>query len=104
MISKQHTQNRILNLVELYKRGFPNEYQMACDGVIMQRQMLADETAVIKGEHSGASAQRALFEMPEKLYQSIYKTLDGDEITYFKSKEGGRWFTKAVPQFALAKL
>lgn len=104
MTSKSHTQKRILNLVELYKRAFPNEYKMACDGVIMQRQLLDNEMATVKGEHNGVSIQRALFEMPEKLFQSLVKELDGDELNYFKSKEGARWFTKAVPQFALTKI
>lgn len=104
MTSKEHTQKRILNLVEVYKRAFPNEYKMACDGIVMQRQLQAEETGTIKGEHSGASAQRVLYEIPEKLYQSIHTTLDGEELTYFKSKEGARWFTKNVPQFALAKI
>ena len=104
MVSKQHTQKRVINLVEVYKRAFPNEYKMACDGVKMQRQLQADETGKLKGEHSGTSAQRVLFECPEKLYQSFVNGLDGDELLYFKSKEGARWFTRACPQFAIAKL
>jgi hypothetical protein len=104
MTSKEHTQKRILNIVEVYKKAFPEEYKAVCDGLIMSRQLLADEMGTVKGEHSGASAQRVLYEIPEKLYQSIHTTLDGEELNYFKSKEGGRWFTKAVPQFALAKL
>lgn len=104
MISKTHTQKRILNLVEVYKIAFPQEYKWACEGVIMQRKMLADETGKVRGEHSGASAQRALFECPEKLYQTFVDGLDSDELNYFKSIEGARWFTKSVPQFALGKV
>ena len=104
MIDITHTQKRIKNIVEAYKLGFPNEYRIVCDGVIMNRKIQADEIGTIKGEHSGASAQRALFELPEALYQSMYDALDGDEITYFKSKEGGRWFAKAFPMFSLTKV
>lgn len=104
MVDKVHTQKRILNTVELYKRMFPQEYKVACNGVIMQRQMLQDETASIKGEHSGASTQRQLLELPEKLYMSISNVLDGEELTYFKSKEGSRWFSKKVPEFCVAKI
>lgn len=104
MISKEHTNRRILNLVEVYKMAFPNEYKMACDGVIMQRQLQENETGELKGTHSGVSAQRVLFECPEKLYTTFISSLDGDEMEYFKSKEGARWFCKAVPQFAIAKL
>lgn len=104
MTSKEHTQRRILNLVELYKKAFPEEYKIACNGVIMSRELLKHETGNISGEHAGVSAQRVLYEIPEKLYQSFYKELDGDELTYFKSKEGGRWFAKNVPQFSLVKI
>lgn len=104
MVSKEHTNKRIINLVEVYKKAFPNEYKMACDGVKMQRQLQEDETGKLKGEHSGASAQRALFECPESLYQTFVKGLDGEELNYFKTIEGARWFTKTFPQFALAKL
>lgn len=104
MIDKTHTQKRISNLVQVYKMAFPVEYKTACEAVVMQRQMQNDETGALKGEHSGASAQRILHEIPENLYMSFIKELDGDEMTYFKSKEGARWFTKTNPQFALAKL
>lgn len=104
MIDKLHTNKRIINLVEVYKRAFPVEYKMACEGVIMQRQLIEDETGKLKGEHQGAGLQRVLFECPEKLYQTFVASLDGDELNYFKSVEGGRWFTKQFPQFALAKL
>lgn len=104
MIDKSHTQRRILNLVEVYKRAFPQEYKTACEAIKMQRQMLNDETGKLKGEHAGVSAQRVLHEIPENLYTSLLKTLDSDEMLYWKSKEGARWFTKNVPQFALAKL
>ena len=104
MVDKTHTNKRILNYVEVYKKAFPEEYSQACKGIKMQRELLKDETGIVSGEHSGASAQRVLHEIPEKLYQALVGGLDGDELTYFKSKEGARWFTKAVPQFALAKL
>lgn len=102
MVDRKNTQKRIQNLVEAYKIGFPNEYKQACEGVIMQRQMQADEGKV-KGEHAGPSIQRVLHEIPEKLYTMLLKQLDGEELGYWKSKEGSRWFIKANPQFALTK-
>lgn len=101
MIDKSHTQARIKNLVEGYKTLFPEEYKAACDGVIMQRQMQHDELGTLKGEHV---MERALHEIPEKLYMSLVKELDGDELNYWKSKEGGRWFCKTFPQFSLTKV
>lgn len=50
---------------------------------------------------------RALFEIPEDLSSMIVGSLDIDELMWFKSgtkanpNQGGRWFTKAFPEFAL---
>lgn len=104
MTSIEHTQKRILNFVEVYKRAFPQEYKQACEAIVMQRQVLDNEQGRLSGEHSGASAQRVLYEIPEKLHNAIFSGLDGEELNYLKSKQGARWFTKNVPQFALAKL
>jgi len=101
MTDKSHTQTRIKNLVEGYKKLFPEEYEKVCDAVIMLRQVQRDEFAALKGEHV---AQRILHEIPEKLYQSLVKELDGEELLYWKSNEGGRWFAKTFPQFSLTKV
>lgn len=99
-MDKQKTQNRIKNLVEGYKILFPQEYIKACDAIIMQRQIQADEIGTVKGEHA---IERVLHEIPEKLYMSLIKELSADELNYWKSKEGGRWFVKAFPMFSLTK-
>lgn len=104
MTDKAHTQKRIINLVEGYKKLFPQEYKQVCEAVIMQRQIQADEFARVKGEHAGPSLQRLLHEIPEKLYMSFVKELDGQELNYWKSLEGGRWFAKTFPQFSLTKI
>lgn len=104
MTDKAHTQNRIKNLVEGYKKLFPNEYKTACEGVIMQRQLQNDEFASLKGEHAGPGMQRILHEIPEKLYMSFVKELDDQELNYWKSNEGGRWFAKTFPMFSLTKV
>lgn len=104
MTDKAHTQNRIKNLVEGYKTLFPEEYKVVCESVIMLRQVQNDEFASVKGEHDGPGIQRILHEIPEKLYMSFVKELDGDELNYWKSKEGGRWFCKTFPMFSLTKV
>ena len=103
MTSKPHTQKRIKNIVQLYKQMFPQEYKTVCEAVIMQRKLQHDEFASVKGEHAGVSAQRALMETPEKLYMSFANQLDGEELNYFKSVEGARWFIKEFPEFSLQK-
>jgi hypothetical protein len=99
-----HIQKRIINLVEVYKQLFPEEYKQACEAVIMLRQVQEDEFASVKGDHSGISPDRILHEIPEKLYMSFVQTLSAEELTYWKSKEGGRWFCKEFPQFSLTKV
>jgi len=104
MINIQNTQNRIKNITEAYKQGFPEEYKLACEGVLKSRQLLTDEQfATLNVELSGVAPQRALLEWPEQLYMAMVKTLDNDELTYLTSKEGMRWFVKTVPEFSLTK-
>lgn len=100
-MDKQKTQNRIKNLVEGYKIFFPQEYEKVCDAIIMQRQVQADEFATLKGEHV---VQRALYEISENLYSSFIKELTSEELEYFKTNEGGRWFAKEFPMFSLTKI
>lgn len=103
MVDKQHCQKRIINIVSLYKRMFPQEYKQVCEAVVMLRKMQEDEYASVKGEHAGVSAQRALIEMPENLYNSLQTQLDGEELGWFKSKEGARWFIKQFREFSLQR-
>lgn len=103
MINVKHTQKRIENIVSVYRLAFPNEYKTACEGVIMQREMQTDELGTLNVELSGAAPQRALYEIPENLFNALLKQLDEEELTYWKTKEGARWFIKAAPEFSLTR-
>lgn len=103
MIDLTNTRNRIKNIVSAYKEGFPEQYKLVCEGVILQRSLQTDEFGKLNVELSGAAPQRALIEWPETLYMAMVKTLDDDELTYLQSKEGMRWFIKAVPEFSLSQ-
>lgn len=103
-MDKQKIQNRIKNLVEAYKRLFPEEYTRVCEAVIMLRQVQEDEFGSLKVETSGVAPQRILHEIPEKLYMSFIQELTEEELTYWKSKEGGRWFCKEFPMFSVTKI
>lgn len=98
MISIKNTQARIKNLVKGYAQYYPEEYKLSVEAIEMQRRIQADEYASVKG---GAHVLRALYELPERLMNAIYQELDTDELNYLKTKEGGRWFAKAHPQFSL---
>lgn len=96
----QTTQNKIKNIVFGYKELFPQEYKIAVAAVEMQRRIQKDEYASTGGD---GNLQRAILEYPEKLSMMLIQKLDVDELTYFKSKEGARWFAKTFPMFSLAE-
>lgn len=94
------TNNRIKNIVELYKRAFPNEYKLVCEAIEMRRRIMKD--GVDMDEMNG-TLKRPLFEIPEKLSASIISELDAEELEYFKTTEGARWFAKTFPEFSLVR-
>lgn len=93
------TKNRIKNIFKLYKEAFPEEYKTFCEGMEVQRQMMRNEFASVK---DSKIINRALHEMPEKLYIAILQELESEELEYLKSVDGARWFAKAFPECALA--
>jgi hypothetical protein len=99
-MSVELTKNRIRNIVFGYKELFPNEYGNVVKFIANNRRLQENEFASMKQEH--AVIQRALYELPEKLSTMLFQELSGEELTYFKSKQGGRWFAKTFPQFALS--
>lgn len=94
------TQNRIRNIVGGYKELFPQEYEATVNFIADNRRLQENEFASLKKEQN--MLERALFELPETLDTMLIKELSTDELTWFKSKTGGRWFAKSFPQFALA--
>lgn len=95
----ENTQNRIKNIVHGYKELFPEEYKVTVKAVEMQRRIQKDEFG--STQNSG-NIQRALLEYPETLSTMLIQQLNEEELTYFKSKEGARWFARTFPMFSLA--
>lgn len=93
------TQNRIKNIVRGYIELFPEEYKITVEAVEMQRRIQKDEYA--SASNSG-TIERALLEYPETLSTMLIQQLNEEELTYFKSKEGARWFARTFPMFSLA--
>lgn len=93
---------KIRKCVEDYIRDNAEEWTVFKAMMEQNRAALADETF---GEAQGTSV-RALFEMPVTLHESIVTSLDEEELSWFKAggsdrKQGGRWFAKTFPVFAL---
>jgi hypothetical protein len=96
------TKNRIKKIVEDYKRLFPEEYAIVVRGIQMKKELTRDKYASIEGMFDG----RALYEIPETLHNMLAHSLIQEDIVWLKSgghdrKEGGRWFAKTFPEFAL---
>lgn len=89
-------QKKISQIVAAYKKRYPDDYRMVVDAVKMKRGLTRDQFASIEG-----SSMRGLFEIPEKLHQSLVIGLAEEEIEWFKSLTGGRWFATTFREFAL---
>ena len=96
MRSIENTQARIKNIVEGYKKEFPNEYDVVCKQIAENRRITSDEYASTVGEHN---IKRKLYEIPEKLSVAMYKTLDEEENQWLITRKGALWFAKAFPEF-----
>lgn len=94
----------ITQIVDDYKRLFPDDYQTVVEGIKMQRDLLLDQQY---GQAIGTgSDMRALFEIPADLSEMFIMQLTEGEMEWFKAggsdrKQGGRWFAKTFREFAL---
>ncbi len=89
-------QNKIKAVVEQYKIFYPEEYRFVARQIADKRKNLNNKFAKTKGMDY---AERALTEVPETLFGLFQKTLSEDEVSYYASKEGTRWFAKTFPDF-----
>lgn len=91
------TKKHITSLVRFYIKQNPEEWETFKKGIEMTRQFTKDEFATLYGSHD----TRALFDMPEKLYEMFVMGLDEEEMQWFKTKRGAHWFARNFPAFAL---
>ena len=68
-------------------------------GMVAAREVLKDDKFA-QANVGSSSGMRALFEMPEEVFTALLMQLDEEEMVWFKTKEGGRWFAKTFPTFA----
>lgn len=104
MKDKELTKKRISNLVMGYKTLFPEEYAFVVNQIEAKRRTQGDEFAQMKLENP--MLERALYEVPEKLFIAFMNELETEEHNYIKgqkSKEGARWFARTFKEFALAE-
>lgn len=95
------TKNKIRNAVNAYIRAFPDEFEDVKTLVAQKKRTLHTQFGELRGDHA---MNRILFEIPETLNNLLIKNLDTNQMIWFKTKEGARWFAKTFPPFALAEV
>lgn len=102
----QNAKAHITQIVNDYRRLFPEDYKTVCEGIALQRSLLLDdEFGVAQGT---GSEMRALFEIPVDLSEMLIMQLSEEEMEWFKAgggdrKQGARWFAKEFKEFTLPK-
>lgn len=96
----EKTKMKIRTAVRDYIQMFPDEYRDLLNTIAIQKQNLKTDMAELDGTHA---VKRALFTISEKLSVMIGKKLNQQELEYFKTKEGGRWFADEFSQFSITK-
>jgi len=87
---------KITNIVKDYKKIFPTEYTAFVKQQIQVREGMINEFASFKGD---LAIERRLFDTPATLHEMFSQNLNKEELTWFKSKTGGRWFAKNFKEF-----
>ena len=87
-------QLKIKGVVDGYKLIYSDEYSFVVKQ-IKDKRLLNNTYAETKMDY----AERALTEVPETLFTLFHKTLTEDEMAYYASREGTRWFAKTFPEF-----
>lgn len=100
----QSAKTHITQIVQDYIRLYPKDFETVKEGIKMQKNLHLDEFASAK--LVGAPGMRGLFEIPVELSEMLIMQLSEEEMEWFKAgganrKEGGRWFARAFPFFAL---
>lgn len=87
----------IETIVAKYKFSYPDDYATTVKAVEAMHHMIVDEFASAEGSPN----IRGLYETPEELYAMFIIQLDEDDMKWFKTKNGGKWYAKKFKEFAL---
>lgn len=93
-------QNKIVTIVEDYKKLFSKEYEAVVQIVKDKNKNKTDKFSKVKGADM---LERALFEISETLDNLFNVRLTPEENNYRKTKECARWFTKQYKEFSLTE-
>lgn len=91
-------QRKLNAIVDMYKELYPDEYINVVEQIKFTRENVIDEFASSKVD---STIERALFELPETLYNLITMKLTPEEANEFSSKKEAREFAKNHPEFCI---
>ena len=91
-----NAQQKINDIIHDYKIMFFAEYNAFKKQQKLVQSEIINEFAGVQGD---SALERRLFDMPATLYEMLIQKLNKEELKYFKSKKGARWFAKSFPQF-----
>lgn len=91
--------HKIRNIVQVYALEHAADYNSVCRAIAGKRKLTTDEYASLEG----SKFARALYEIPEQLHTAFVMGLSEEELSWFKSIPGGRWFAKNFREFSLPK-
>lgn len=97
---RTQTKKKINEIVESYKRMFPDEFNLVIEQIKLNRKKQRDKFATLKKTDF---VERALIETPELLNSMFDLRLTDNEKIEFKSKKGIRWFAEQYPMFKIAE-
>ena len=97
---RNKAQIKIQGIVQDYKTIFQDEYKAFCKQQHQVREGNLNEFASVKGD---MAIERKLFDTPATLHSMLVEKLDGEELKWFKTKKGGRWFAKYFIEFRASK-
>lgn len=89
---------KIRVLVQEYKELFKDEFQLFLDGIKGKADMQETDFGEAKRMDY---VDRVLYEIPATLDTMFNTRLNSEEMKYYKSKEGARWFAKAFREFTI---
>lgn len=93
----KETKVKIKKIVDDYITMFKQEHEIVKEMVAAKRGMATSDYALLEG----SKYTRALYEISETLSTMLVMQLSEDELIWFKTTEGGRWFANAFPVYCL---
>lgn len=98
IFSSQYVEGKIITLVNEYKRLFPAEFFDFQKAHIVKVDVLKRENKFAKLKNTNI-VERQLGEMPETLFVLLQRNLSAEELKWFNSPSGYKWFYNHFPEF-----